>query len=416
MTRIGLDKYEDFYAKRTAGMRSSVMRDLMAVIAMPDVISLAGGLPNTESFSAKTLARVTNEVSLRESAQALQYGPTEGLDETRANIVKVMAAENTLAEPESIIVTTGGQQAIDLVCRILIDPGDPVICEAPTYPGAIPSICSFEADVIQVPMDDDGMRIDLLEEALNRLDREKRRPKFIYTIPNFHNPAGVSMSRERRVRLVELARHRGLIVLEDNPYGQLRFEGEQLPTLYSLDEDDNVIYTSTFSKIISPGIRLGWVVAPTPILQKINLGKQAADLCPSTFAQKVVNEYFKEARWQDYVERTTRIYRARRDAMLAALEEYFPEEASWTHPHGGFFIWATLPEYLDTTDLLALAIEQQKVAFVPGAGGWADGSGRHHMRLAYSTVPEDKIEEGIKRLAKVIREQMELYKALKGSS
>jgi len=414
MTRIGLDKYEDFYAKRTGGMRSSVMRDLMAVIAMPDVISLAGGLPSTESFSAKTLARVTNEISMNESAAALQYGPTEGLEETRANIVKVMEAENTLADPERIMVTTGGQQAIDLACRILVDPGDAVICEAPTYPGAIPSLCSFEADVRQVPMDDDGLRIDLLEEVLAKLDQEKRKPKFIYTIPNFHNPAGVSMSRERRVQLVQIARDRGLIILEDNPYGQLRFEGEQLPTLYSLDEDENVIYISTFSKIISPGIRLGWMVAPTPLLQKFNLGKQAADLCPSTFAQKVVNEYFKEARWQDYVERTTEIYRVRRDAMLAALEEYFPEEATWTHPHGGFFIWATLPEYLDTADLLALAIEQQKVAFVPGAGGWVDGSGKHHMRLAYSLVPEDKIDEGIKRLAKVIKEQMELYKALKG--
>lgn len=414
MTRIGLDKYEDFYAKRTSGMRSSAMRDLMAVIAMPDVISLAGGLPSTESFPAKTLAHVTNEVSMNECAAALQYGPTEGFEETRANIVKVMAAENTLADPESIIVTTGGQQAIDLVCRILIDPGDAVICEAPTYPGAIPSLCSFEADVTQVPMDDDGLRIDLLLAELKRLEKEGRKPKFIYTIPNFHNPAGVSLSRERRVELVQLTRDRGLIIIEDNPYGQLRFEGEQLPTLYSLDEDENVIYISTFSKIISPGIRLGWMVAPTPLLQKFNLGKQAADLCPSTFAQKVVNQYFREARWQDYVEKVTQVYKLRRDAMLAALEEYFPPEATWTHPSGGFFVWATLPEYLDTQDLLALAIEEQKVAFVPGSGAWVDGSGKHHMRLAFSGVPEDKIDEGIKRLAKVIKEQMQLYKALKG--
>jgi 2-aminoadipate transaminase len=412
MTRIELDKYGDFYARRTHGMRSSVMRDLMAVIAMPDVISLAGGLPSTESFPAKTLASVAREVAMHDSAAALQYGPTEGLEETKANIVEVMKAENILADTENIMVTTGGQQGIDLVCRILIDPGDVVIAEAPTYPGAIPSLCSFEADIIQVPLDEDGMRTDLLQETLHRLDKEGRKPKFIYVIPNFHNPAGVSLSTARRIELVDLARERDLIILEDNPYGQLRFEGEGLPALYSLDDYDNVIYLSTFSKIISPGIRLGWLAAPTPLLQKFNLGKQAADLCPSTLAQKIVNQYFREARWQDYVEKVTRVYHKRRDAMLAALEEYFPEEASWTHPLGGFYIWVTLPEYLDTADLLALAIEQHKVAFVPGAGAWVDGSGKHHMRLAFSGVDEENIEEGIKRLAKVIREQMDLYRAL----
>lgn len=395
-------------------MRSSVMRDLMAVTAMPDVISLAGGLPSTESFPSKTLAKVASEVAMRASAAALQYGPTEGLEETKENIAKVMEAENVLVDTDNIIVTTGGQQAIDLVCRILINPGDPVITEAPTYPGAIPSLCSFEADVSQVPMDKDGIRTDLLEEEIRRIKKKGARAKFIYTIPNFHNPAGVSISRPRRMRMVELAQENDLIILEDNPYGQLRFEGEQLPALYSLDEEENVIYVSTFSKILSPGIRLGWMVAPAPILQKVNLGKQAADLCPSTLAQMIVNEYFRQARWQDYVEEVTRVYRKRRDAMLAALEEYFPEEASWTHPHGGFYIWATLPEYLDTTDLLVLAVEEQKVAFVPGAGAWVDGSGKHHMRLAFCGVPEDLIEEGIKRLAKVIREQMDLYKALKG--
>lgn len=413
MTRIDLDKYESFYARRTAGMRSSVMRDLMAVVAMPDVISLAGGLPSTESFPAKTLAQVTHEVSMKASAAALQYGPTEGLDETKRNIIKVMAAENTLADIDNIIVTTGGQQAIDLVCRILIDPGDPVIAEAPTYPGAIPSLCSFEANVTQIPLDNDGMRTDLLRTEIERLLKAGTKPKFIYTIPDFHNPAGVSLSLKRRLEMVAMAREYELIILEDNPYGQLRFEGEQLPTLYSLDDDNNVIYISTFSKIISPGIRLGWLVAPTPILQKVNLGKQAADLCPSTLAQMIVNQYFHDARWQDYVEKVTEVYHRRRDAMLAALKEHFPPEATWTHPEGGFYVWATLPQYLDTADLLALAIEEQKVAFVPGSGAWIDGSGKHHMRLSFSGVSEEKIAEGIKRLAKVIKEQMALYKALK---
>ncbi|MCL4473835.1 MAG: PLP-dependent aminotransferase family protein [Actinobacteria bacterium] len=415
MTRIGFDKYEEFYARRTGGMRSSVMRDLMAVIAMPDVITLAGGLPNTESFPAKTLARVTQQIAMNCSAAALQYGPTEGFQETKENIVKVMAEENTVADPDDIIVTTGGQQGIDLATRILVDPGDIIIAEAPTYPGAIPSFCSFEAEVIQVPLDDDGMRTDLLTVEIERLKKAGRRPKFIYLIPNFHNPAGVCLSLERRLEIVALAKKHGLIILEDNPYGQLRFEGEPLPSLYSLDDSKNVIYVSTFSKIISPGIRLGWMVAPPALLAKFNMGKQAADLCPSTLAQMIVNQYFQDFRWQDYVEEVIKVYRSRRDAMLAALEEYFPEEASWTHPQGGFYIWATLPEYLNTTDLLALAIEEQKVAFVPGAGAWVDGTGTHHMRLSFSAVPEDRIEEGIKRIAKVIREQMELYRALQGA-
>ncbi|MFA5809913.1 MAG: PLP-dependent aminotransferase family protein, partial [Thermoleophilia bacterium] len=412
--RIDFDKYEEFYARRTGAMRSSVMRDLMAVTAMPDVISLAGGLPNTSSFPAKTLDKITHEIAMHGSAAALQYGPTEGFDETKENIIEVMAEENTLVERDNIIVTTGGQQGIDLVTRILVNPGDPVIAEAPTYPGAIPSFCSYEADVIQVPLDNDGIRMDLFKQELDKLLKAGTKPKFIYVIPNFHNPAGVCMSFERRQELVALAKEHQLIIVEDNPYGQLRFEGEALPTLYSLDDDNNVIYLSTFSKIISPGIRLGWMVAPAPLLAKFNLGKQAADLCPSTFAQKIVNRYFEQARWQDYVDTVRDIYRKRRDAMLAALEEYFPEEATWTRPQGGFYIWATLPEYLNTTDLLALAVEEEKVAFVPGAGGWVDGSGANHMRLAFCGVPEDKIEEGIKRLGKVIREQMALYRALQG--
>jgi 2-aminoadipate transaminase len=414
MTRIDFDKYDRFYAKRTGEMRSSVMRDLMAITARPDIVTLAGGLPNTESFPAKTLAKITHDVAMEDTAAALQYGPTEGFQETKENIARVMEAEGTLVDTEDILITTGGQQGIDLVTRTLVDPGDVIIAEAPTYPGAIPSFCSFQADVVQVPLDDDGIRTDLLREALDKLDSEGRIPKFIYLIPNFHNPAGVSISKHRRLELVEIARERKLIILEDNPYGQLRFEGEALPTLYSLDEEHNVIYLSTFSKIISPGIRLGWLVAPAPLLQKFNLGKQAADLCPSTLAQKIVNRYFQEFRWQDYVERTTEIYHERRDAMLSALEEYFPEEASWTVPHGGFYIWATLPDYLDTEDLLALAIEQEKVAFVPGAGSYLNGSGSNKMRLAYCAVPEEKIDDGVKRLAKVIKEQMALYKALKG--
>src|SRR5207248_9705237 len=272
----------------------------------------------------------------------------------------------------------------------------------------------YQADVVQIEMDADGMRIDLLEESLARLDRENRKPKFIYTIPNFQNPAGVTMSLERRVRLVEIAHERELLVLEDNPYSLLRYEGEHVPSLYSLDGGVFVMYLGTFSKILSPGIRLGWVVAPPPILEKINLGKQASDLCTSTLSQLMVQAYFEESRWGDYVESLTELYRDRRDTMLDALAEFFPREADWTKPHGGMFIWVTLPDFIDTTDLLARAL-RENVAFVPGAAAYLDGRGRSSMRLNFSAVDGDEIREGIRRIGEVVKEQVALYGTLTGA-
>jgi 2-aminoadipate transaminase len=262
-------------------------------------------------------------------------------------------------------------------------------------------------------MDRDGMRIDELEQTLDELERSGRRPKFIYTVPNFHNPAGVTMSLERRHRLVEIANERELLVLEDNPYGMLRYEGEPLPPLRSLDGGVFVMYLGTFSKILSPGIRLGWVVAPPPVLEKINLGKQAADLCTSTLSQLMVQAYFEHSRWRDYVEALTELYRDRRDTMLDALAEFFPREAEWTRPQGGMFIWATLPDFIDTTDLLARAL-RENVAFVPGSGAYLDGRGRSSMRLNFSASDGDDIREGIRRIGEVIKEQVDLYGTLTG--
>jgi 2-aminoadipate transaminase len=314
---------------------------------------------------------------------------------------------------EDLIVTTGGQQVIDLVTKTLIDPGDVVIAEAPTYPGAVPVFSSYEADVVQVDVDSDGMRIDLLEETLDGLERDGRRPKFIYTVPSFQNPAGVTMSQARRLRLVEVARERELLVLEDNPYGLLRYEGDAPTPLLSLDGGVYVMYLGTFSKILSPGIRLGWVVAPPPVLEKINLGKQAADLCTSTLSQLMVQAYFEESRWRDYVESLTEIYRARRDTMLDALAEHFPRQAEWTRPAGGLFIWVTLPDFIDTTDLLARAL-RDNVAFVPGEAAFLDGRGRNAMRLNFSGSNEDAIREGIRRIGEVVTEQVDLYGTLTG--
>jgi len=395
-------------------MKSSAMRDLMAVTARPEVISLAGGLPDTSTFPPETFAAVAQRIAHESCAKALQYGPTEGLAETKDCIAEVMHADGGMrVDPDHLTVTTGGQQVIDLVTKTLIDPGDVIVAEAPTYPGAVPTFSSYEADVVQIDIDADGMRIDLLEERLNGLERDGRRPKFIYTVPSFQNPAGVTMSLERRQRLVELAAEREILVLEDNPYGLLRYEGQPLPPLYALDGGVYVMYLGTFSKILSPGIRLGWVAAPAPVLEKINLGKQATDLCTSTLSQLMVQAYFELARWHDYVESLTEIYRARRDTMLDALAEFFPPEAEWTRPAGGLFIWATLPDFIDTTDLLARAL-RDNVAFVPGEAAYLDGRGRNAMRLNFSASDEDAIREGVRRIGKVVREQVALYGTLTG--
>src|ERR687896_2118996 len=394
-------------------MKSSAMRDLMAVTARPEIISLAGGLPDTSTFPAEDFAALMARVAVDASARALQYGPTEGTDEVKQCIAEVMAAEDMHVETDDLLVTTGGQQVIDLVCKTLIDPGDVVIAEAPTYPGAVPVFVSYQADVVQIEMDAHGMRIDVLQAELERLDREGRVPKFIYTVPSFHNPGGVTLSLERRRELVRIARQRELLVLEDNPYGLLRYEGERLPTLYSLDGGEFVIYLGTFSKILSPGLRLGWTAAPRPVLEKLNLGKGAADLCSATLSQQFVATYFAERDWRAYVRTQVELYRRRRDTMLDALAEHLPHEADWTRPGGGLFIWATLPDYIDTTDLLARALREH-VAFVPGRAAYLDGRGGSAMRLNFSGVDEHDLREGVARIGNVISEQVRLYSTLTG--
>ena len=367
------------------------------------MISLAGGLPDTSMFEPELFRSLMGQIADDSAAQALQYGPTEGLQAVKESIVELMAAEDMIVAPDELIVTTGGQQAIDLVCKALIDPGDIVIAEAP------------------IEMDADGMQIDVLEQKLAELEAAGRRPKFIYTIPTFHNPAGVTMSLPRRRRLVDLARERELLVLEDNPYSMLRYEGEGLPTLRSLetprgsrDGGDFVVYTGTMSKILSPGIRVGWVVAPRPVLAKLNLGKQSADLCSSSLTQHFVAAYFATGDWREYIDVMCECYRQRRDAILDALAEHLPAEASWTHPQGGLFVWVTLPDYIDTTDLLARAL-QENVAFVPGEAAYDDGRGHSSMRLNFSSSTEEEIREGVRRIGKIVADQVALYGTLTGA-
>ena len=389
------------------------MRDLMEITARPEVISLAGGLPDTSTFPPHSFAAQMTKIAQESAAEALQYGPTEGFGRTKEVICEVMGAEGMTPDRDDVIVTTGGQQALDLIAKTLLDPGDVVICEGPTYPGAVPVFCSYEADTRQVPIDEQGMRIDELELMLDELQGEGRRPKFIYSVPTFQNPGGVTMSLERRRRLVAIARERELLVVEDNPYGMLRYEGEALPTLYALDGGDYVLYAGTFSKILSPGIRIGWLCAPPPVIEKVILGKQAADLCTSTLSQYFVAEFFAEGGWRDYVADVSAVYRARRDAMLDALQRFFPAEASWSRPQGGLFVWATLPDYINTTDLLAKAL-RENVAFVPGEAAFVDGRGTTSMRLNFSAQTVDEIREGVRRIGAVIAEQLDLYRTITG--
>ncbi len=413
-TARDLERYGSLFAQRTRGMRSSAMRDLMAITARPEVISLAGGLPDTSTFPPESFAAQMTKIAQESAAEALQYGPTDGFAATKAAIGRLMAAEGMAPDPEDIIVTTGGQQAIDLITKTLVDPGDPVICEAPTYPGAVPVFSSYEADTHQVEMDAEGMRVDQLEALMDRLAAAGRRPKFVYSVPSFQNPAGVTLSAERRRRLVELAREREVLLVEDNPYGLLRYEGEPQPTLYQLDGGDYVIYVGTVSKVLSPGIRLGWAVAPPPVMEKIVLGKQATDLCTSTLSQYFAVEYFAEDRWRSYIDSLCEVYGSRRDAMLEALERHFPEQATWTRPSGGLFVWATLPAYIDTSDLLAKAL-RENVAFVPGAAAYVDGTrGTNSMRLNFSGSNEGQIREGVRRIGNVVGEQVALYETITG--
>lgn len=409
MSKHKLDKWSGKYASRTGKIKSSAIRDLLAVTARPDIISLAGGLPCTETFRMEKVTEAAREVMSKEGPAALQYGPSEGHEGLKKHIVNLMAEDKIKVDTEDLIITNGAQQALDLLGKIFIDSGSKVLVEAPSYVGALNAFVAYEGEMVATPLDDDGLQVDVLERKLAELKKKSEETRFVYVVPNFHNPAGVTLSLKRRRKLLRLAKEYDLLVVEDNPYGRLRYEGEDLPSLRSLE--DSVIYLGTFSKIFSPGFRLGWVIAPHPILERLIHAKQAADLCSSSFSQRVVESYFTHNLWKKHVGGLIGTYRRRRDAMLEALKEFFPPAAKWTKPQGGLFVWATLPEHIDTTEMLAEAISQ-KVAYVPGRAFYADGSGANKMRLCFSYAKEEVIREGIKRLGKVIKQRIALYQSL----
>lgn len=405
---LTFDHTQGKVANRVGNIRSSVVRDLFSAATRDDVISLSGGMPDV-SLLPQTSIRKAVRAACEEQRAVLQYGTTAGRDETKQVICGLMRDIGVRAKPENVLITSGAQEAIDLLAKTFINPGDIIIAEGPTYLTALQAFAAYEADVHCVPFDSEGMRMDLLEEELKRIGKGNPRLKLCYTIPNFQNPGGVTMTPERRKRLLELSDEYGFMVMEDDPYGRLRYEGGHMVPLKAMD--DRVIYLGTVSKVFAPGLRTGWIVAPKAVLSKVNLVKQGTDLCGSSFDQVVVEHYFTDTPWQRTLQKFVKTYRTRRDAMLAALEEFFPPEATWTHPEGGFFVWVTMPAYFDTSSMLGEALEAG-VTYVPGDSFFPDGeTGKNSMRINFSYESPENITEAIKRLAAVIEERLELYRA-----
>lgn len=404
--RVVFDKWSDRYSERMAAVRSSAVRDLFAAATRPDMISFSGGMPEIARVPIESVVAAVSSALRSSGTEALQYGSSDGRPQIRNVVVDLMAEVGVRLKAQDLIITAGAQQALDLLAKIFIDPGDTIITEGPTYLGALQAFSAYQPDIVCIPMDDGGMRTDLLASELERLG--PRGAKFIYTIPNFQNPAGVTLTPGRRRELLELARAYDIPVIEDDPYGRLRFEGGHCLPLRALD--DEVIYLGTFSKIFAPGLRLGWVTAPHPILAKLLLAKQAADLCGSAYAQTTAERYFGDTKWRKVLQDLTKTYAERRDTMLAALAEHFPPEARWTVPEGGFFVWVEMPAFLDLKSILAEAVERG-ITYVPGDAFFPDGRGRNCMRLGFCYASPDKIREGIARLAEVLEDRLELYRA-----
>ncbi len=390
--------WEANYAGRTRRIKSSTIRELLKLTEQPDIISFGGGLPAPEMFPVREFQEACDYVLRTEGARALQYGPTEGFPPLKQYLVERMRKYGVPAEDENILLTNGSQQALDLLGKVFVDDKMVVCTERPTYLGALQAWNAYEANYCTVPLDDQGMVVDELEAAIQR-----HHPRFIYVLPNFHNPAGVSLSEERRYKLVEIALKYDVFIIEDDPYGELRFEGQDLTPIVTLAKE-RTIYVCTFSKTLSPGIRLGWIVAPQKVISKLVQAKQGSDLHTSTFVQMVANDVCERGILRQHVKRIRATYKERRDTMLDAMAEFFPESVTWTRPQGGLFLWVTTPPAVDTIDLFKTAVAE-KVAYVPGNSFYAndESEGAHHMRLNFSYCKPEVIVEGIRRLGVALK-------------
>jgi 2-aminoadipate transaminase len=397
---------EELFSERALGFRPSEIRELLKLVDSPEIISLAGGMPDDRFFPIDRVVEASTFALKEYGKKALQYGSTEGIKKLRVLLMERMEKEGVRGlELDNVIISTASQQGLSLVAQVFINPGDTVIVEEPSYLGGIQACASMQAKFCTVPLDSEGLQTDVLEERLKELQAAHIRPKFLYTIPNFHNPAGVTMSLERRKRLVELAEQYDLLIVEDDPYGEIRFEGEPLPSLLALAGKERVVALRTFSKISFPGLRLGWIVARDDIMNKIIVGKQAADLCSPALTQYISYEFISRGWLDDYVAVVRREYPKKKNAMIAALEKYFPADASWTNPQGGLFVWAKAPECIDTNAMFREAIEA-KVAYVVGIAFYPNRNDNCHMRLNFSAVDPDHITEGIHRLGDLLKSKI----------
>ncbi len=402
-----LDPYVDRYAARTAGMTASEIRALFAVASRPEVVSLAGGMPNISGLPLDVVGGAISELVATEGPVAMQYGSGQGVPELREQITDVMRLEGIEAHADDVVVTVGSQQAVDLVTRVFCDPGDVVVCEAPSYVGALGVFKGYQCDVVHAEMDADGLVPEALRQAIRATKAAGKTIKFLYTIPNYHNPAGVTLAAERRPEILEICRSEGILILEDNPYGLLGFDREPMRALRA-DEAEGVIYLGSFSKTFAPGFRVGWALAPPSVREKLVLAQESATLCPPQFSQMAISAYLSKHDWQGQIKQFREMYRERRDAMVSALEDMMPAACRWNVPDGGFYVWLTLPPGINAKAMLPRAVTA-RVAYVPGTAFFADGYGSSAMRLSYCYPTPERIREGVRRLASVIEAEMELH-------
>ena len=395
---------EKRFAARAAGMLPSEIRSLFAVASRPEIVSLAGGMPNLSALPMEMMAEVIKELILTNGSEALQYGSGQGHPKLREQICDVMALEGIRANPDDVVVTTGSQQALDLISRIFIDPGDVVLVEAPSYVGALGTFRQYEASVVHVEMDNDGLVPNSLRAAIKSVRATGRKIKFLYLIPNYQNPTGVCLPADRRTEILSICREEEIFVVEDNPYGLLGFD-KPSPNAMRAEDSENVIYLGSFSKTIAPGLRVGWALVPQSLKDKLVISSESSILCPSNFTQMTISSYLADQPWRDQIASFCDLYKARRDAMLESLEQHFPAEATWTKPGGGFYVWVNLPAEIDTKALVPKAIVA-KVAYVPGSAFYADGLGSWSMRLSYCHPTPERIREGVKALGGVIKQEM----------
>ncbi len=398
--------FSGFLAKRTASMKASEIRELLKYASVPGVISFAGGLPNPQSFPVEELREITDRVLTEKGSTALQYGTTEGLPELREAIAKRMTEQKGFkADLNNIVIMSGSQQALDILGKLYMEPGKVAIVEGPTYLAALGAFRPYGGDIVGVKMDHDGLDTELLEDTMKKLRAEGKVVPFIYTIPTFQNPSGVTMSEERRKHLLEIAAEYDVMVVEDDPYGELRYAGKELPNLKAMDKDGRVIYFGTVSKILAPGLRTGWIIGSEEIVGKFVIAKQAADLCTNTLSQSIIAESFSSGMVDEHIPKIRELYSRKRNLMLDVLEDTMPEGVTWTKPEGGMFLWVWVPESINTKDMFPEALEK-KVAYVIGEAFYPDRSVKNAMRLNFTFSSDEEIKEGVKRLAATIKERL----------